>query len=100
MTNKQKRIAFRLATSLSGLGVIACAAITHSYLPAIGFILGAFCILMILAEVMNRADERAAKDVERIRSLRRGYIGVSRGIKPEPTGVEYIREGSDPAERP
>jgi len=80
--------------------VIACAAFTHSCLPAVGFILGAFCVLMVLAEVMNRADERAVKDVAAARSRWHGFICVTQGTKPEPPGLEYLREGVNPVERP
>lgn len=100
MTNKQKRVALRVLNCIAGLAVIAIAAFTHSYLPAIGFILGAFCILMILAEVMNKADERAAADVEEFRRNLALIRAAAAGIKPKPPGVEYIREGSDPVERP
>jgi len=100
VTNKQKRIAFRLAGYLAlALGVFG-AYCTHGVWGWLALFNGIIAICMAVAEVMNRADECAAKEVERLRSLRRGYIGVSLGMKPDPPGVEYIREGSDPAERP
>lgn len=100
MTNKQKRVAFRILSCLAGFGMIACAAFTHSFLPVLGFILGAFCVLMILAEAMDRADAKVSAEVAAFKRNMELIRAAAAGLKPKPPGVEYIREGSAPVERP
>ena len=100
VTNRQRQIAFRV------IGTAACGAAGSSAVAAhdgyivFGFVLGLLSAFMAVAEVMNRKHAREQAEHEAIIASIRVMDAAMRGVKPEPPGVEYIREGSDPAERP
>lgn len=100
MTNKQKQIAFRVAGHVAlALGVFS-AYKTHSGWGALALVLGIAAMVLAVAEVMTRQGAKLQADVEQFRERVRVMKEAMRGTKPKPPGVEYIREGSDPVERP
>ena len=100
MTNRQRQIALRIAGHVAlALGMFS-AYKAHSTWGALALVLGIAAMVLAVAEVMNRADERAAADIEEFRHNLAPIRAAAAGTKPKPPGVEYIREGSDPAERP
>ena len=99
VTNRQRQIALRIAGHVAlALGMFS-AYKAHSTWGALALVLGIAAMVLAVAEVMNRADERAAADIEEFRHNLALIRAAAAGTKPKPPGVEYIREGSDPVER-
>ena len=100
MTNKQKRIAFRIGGHLAlALGCLS-AYRTHSAWGWLALFMGPLAVLLALMEVMNKADERAAADIAEDRRNVALIRAAAAGLKPKPPGMEIIREGCDPVVRP